>query len=214
MSTTTVTRIRNRDFGIGRSRHKRVRRNDTVYSRYTFPRKYLNGYKAPHAFYLRQVLILSTNAGGVMANTISNNVATIPEFSDIQALFDSYKVTGVKLHYQPHLPNDTSVTTGYTPLYIVNDPDSPSALLGSVAQAIEYDSLKVRNLFRPWKVYYKYPKITQVPSGSAIVLSNGWLDIDNPIGTSSVATYADGLDISTTYGELIITYYVKCKNRK
>lgn len=182
--------------------------------RRNFGRRYLSTYKAPQAYKLRTNVSLNSNAGGVISFSTANNPSGISEWASLVQLFDSYKVTGMKIKYMPHLPNDTSVTTGYTPIYIVMDPDSPLASLSNISQAIEYDNLKTKNLYKPWSVYYKMPKVSQVPLAGSIVLANGWLDIDNVSSTSAILGYSDGLDISTTYGTLLTTYYVKVKNRK
>lgn len=165
---------------------------------------------------LKTVANVASGPGGAIQFTYANDPTIFSEFSTVAGLYDSYKFYAIRFQYFPHLPNDTSVTTGFTPIYWVMDPDSAALSLTTVQQAVEYGNMKAKNLYRPFTIFYRFPKITQAPGSTYVTLSNGYQDINGAgtIDTSSVAAYADGLDISTTYGELIITGYFKFKNRR
>lgn len=165
---------------------------------------------------LKTVANITTSAGGLIQFTYPNDPTIFSEFSALAGLYDSYKYYAIKIQYFPHLPNDTSTVTGFTPIYFVMDPDSPSLVLATVAAAVEYGTMKAKNLYRPFTVFYRFPKVTQSPGSTYVTLSNGYQDINGAgsVDTSCVSAYASGLDISTTYGEIIITGYLRFKNRR
>lgn len=138
--------------------------------------------------------------------------ATAGDWSNLVGLYDQYRVFAVKVKYIPTLPFDSSTVTGYYPLYGITDFDDTAALT-SVAQTIEYENMKVKNMYKPWKLYQRVPKVTNLASNSTIV-SPGWMDIANPQSTGAIKVYGTGFDGNTRYGTWIGTWYLGCKNRR
>lgn len=81
----------------------------------------------------------------------------------------------------------------------------------TINQAIQYDNLRVKNVFRPWKLYYKIPKYVDAAN-----LQGGYFDVANASSSlpGTVQVYGTGFDISATLGDIVITAYVKFKNRR
>lgn len=211
----------------GGSKYSRTRLRRAVRRarRTTFMGRHYKKYIRPKGFFkLRAAIDLAANSGGTINTvftmtglsgslyTVDGGAASgsVEEISTVGQLYDQYKVRSVQIKYIPSLPNDTSTITGFFPLYTVVDHDTPntSAVVTSIATAIQYDNLKVFNLYRPWKRYIKVPRYTVagVPAG--------WLDLANVVNYGSIILYGTGYDISQTYGKLVLTYYVATKNRR
>lgn len=137
----------------------------------------------------------------------------LAEWNTFSSIYDRYRVTGVAFTFTPDKPNDTSTATGYRPLYVITDFDDIAAL-PSKAAAIEYNRLKIFNLFRPFKYYTKVPKLVNSAANGVVSLSSGMMDIANPQNTGSIKMYAEALDTSDNYGTFTFTYYIKFSGRR
>lgn len=174
-------------------------------------------------FKLRFHVTLSSTLLGVMQSNFStssprraiNGAGTYINFDEIAQLYDMYRVTSVSIKFIPQLPNDSSTQTGYFPLYFVYDKNSgDGSPLTSVDNALQYDNVKIRNVFRPFRIKYRVPPGI-IGTGTAAVLHGGRLyfstEVDPNIGT--IKMYGDGFDVSQAYGELILQMVIECKNR-
>lgn len=142
--------------------------------------------------------------GGAFGNAVQ-------DWTSVISLYDQYRVCAIKVRYTPDLPNDTSVTTSFKPVYIVTDFDSTAAI-NNYNTLSQYEMMKVKNLFQPWSYYIKLPK--SQTAGTIAVGSFGWHDMAAPDNIGTVQIFAQNLDASTTYGRFTVTYYVKTKNRR
>lgn len=144
--------------------------------------------------------------GGAYANAVQ-------DWSSVSALYDQYKVNAIKIVYTPHLPNDTSVTVFYRSVYVSIDYDSvtqPTTYDG-IAQ---YERMRVVNLYRPFKLYFRLPAVLNTSSSTVVVGRMGWLDIANPNPAGCIQLFSEGLNLSSAYGRFTVTYYISCKNRR
>lgn len=156
--------------------------------------------------------LLTTDASGVLASTYTDNLNFYTDWTSMAALFDTYRVHAIKINYYPGVPNDLSSTTNYLPIYIVGDVNDTTALT-SADQAIQYENCKILNMFAPWSYYFKIPKRLSTSTARDIE-AGGYIDVNDVGSTCAIKYYADGLDVSSTYGSLIGTAYVSMKNRK
>lgn len=171
-------------------------------------------------FKIRDTIVCNSSVGGVIEyRTNSTNPTdtfftgvTAQDFVNLSGIYDQFRIYAVSVKYIPLLPNDESSVTGFAPLYTVIDYDDSTALT-SVNQAINYENMKVKNMYRPWKVYYRIPKVTNLAGGTTIV-GFGWFDMAGPLTTGAIKFYGTGFDVSTTYGTFIATWYIGCKNRR
>lgn len=193
--TRVIRRLRNRGRGIGR-----------------------------RFFKLRTALDLSADVGGTINYTwsltsLSGSLVNIngagptnslEEVTQIGGLFDQYRVHAIKFSFIPQLPNDSSAQTGYFPLYTVIDRDTPntSPPVSSIATAIQYSNLRVKNMYRPWKRYLKVGKYAQ--AGQPL----GGMDLANIPNYGCCQMFGQGFDASQNYGKIIATYYVSCIQRR
>ena len=163
-------------------------------------------------FKLRVATNFTSSALGTLDTVVDNNPSGFQDWSSISNLFDSYRVCAIKIKYIPSLPNDTSAVTGFYPLYAVNDHDDITPL-ASVNQAIQYENMKVHNLYMPWQHYFKIPVRTQTSTAGTIE-KGGYQDIASVSGSAGIKLWVTGLDTSTQYGTMIVTHYIAAKNRR
>lgn len=174
--------------------------------------------KGLHVFKLRGVYNFATSLAGDNSDVLSmtnpgaylNGASALPDLSSLTALFDNGRICAIKVKYIPMRPFDASSVTNYLPCYIVPDFDDETALAG-VAQATEYERMKVKDLSKPWSYYIKVPKIGSTVANS---VSYGWYDLATMPNQAGIKFYATGLNTSASYGTIIATYYVAFKNRR
>lgn len=133
----------------------------------------------------------------------------LQDWTNFVALYDNYRVCGIQLRWVPHKPNDTSTTTNYRPMYIVMDP-TDTIQPSTVGQFIQYERCIIKNLYRPWKLYFKIPKTNAGTSD----LGYGWAPTGSPVSNGAIHLYSDDLDLQDNYGDIIATYYIQGKMRK
>lgn len=174
---------------------------------------------------LRGVIDVSSNAFGTVMgfqisttdpNSFDHNSNQLQDWGNFGAIYDQYRVCAIKLHWIPLLPNNVSSSTEYSPFYVVADWDSGTMNTLTTAEAIEYGNLKVKNLYRPWKIYYRIPRGFNTEASATMVGSLGWMDVDatQAIGTIQGTIGSNPITGSTTYGQLICTYYIAFKNQR
>lgn len=158
---------------------------------------------------LRQHVSMNTSGAGVYTGDFSvRNPSNAQDWNNCAALFDEYKVCAYKVQFVPHIPAGNSTTVDYRPVYITFDTDSTATPITSMSDCLEYENLKVMNLFRPWKHYMIVPKI--VTEGNTL----GYQSTQQPTDRGRLTVYAESLDFSAFYGDMIISYYIKFKARK
>lgn len=153
-----------------------------------------------------------TNPNSTTAANSAGYSNAVQDWSSLTALYDSYRVFGVKIKFTPDLPNNLSATTTYKAIYSYVDYDSPTPVT-TYNSVSEYENLKTYNLYRPFSRYVKVPKILNTGVASSVV-TFGWMDIANPQPSGHVGFFVDAASLSTDWGQLTVTYYVGCKNRR
>lgn len=191
------------------------RRKRTYKRKYAWKRKWRrppgSGMNGKRFFKLKHQEQMTTSGAGIYAGYFNNSPTTFLDFSHVAELFDVYKVCALKVRFVPSRPNDDSINTTYRPIYIAGDPDT-SAAFTSIDQPVQYENMKVYDLSRPWKYYYKIPTRTQV-TGSTILLKGGYIDTQYTTPSASIRMWAEGLSNSTNYGSFLVTAYVVAKQR-
>lgn len=174
-----------------------------------------------YTFKLRYDTGISSNASGIinltwthtkMDGVLNETIGTVLDWPSIITLFDSYRVTHILIQYYPSRPNDAAATTQFEPIYYASDNDSTAALTG-ISEAVQYSTMKVRNLYMPHTVSYKLPSRFNV-TANGVIVQGGYLDMGNVQSTGCVKTFAGGLHPTLEYGHYVITYTIKCKGRR
>lgn len=161
---------------------------------------------------LRVVATIASNAGGIISFSYTDDPSNFRDWSSVAALYDEYKVRGMKFQYYPYLPNDTSTITGFLPLFSVYDPNSTGTPLTSVNDAIEYENCRQHNMYRPWKRYFKFRRLAAV--SGVVVGVGGFIPTASPTASQIASFYGTGYDISTSYGTMVTTIYLTLRTRK
>ncbi len=138
------------------------------------------------------------------------------------ALFDSYKVSAIKVKYIPYLYQDPSGTTLFTPLgFTCRSNQTDAGNITTLSDILDEDHYRLLDLRKNWKIYRKVRPIrsAEITAGtSAVIQSGGWLstaDDKKPIiGSPLLMFAAQNLSSGKTYGKLIVSYYVRFKDRK
>lgn len=158
--------------------------------------------------------VTSDGVSGQIQGWFNDDVSGYEDWSNIAALFDSYRVCALKIKFIPDLPNDTSTVTGFKPFYVLHDPDSANIPSLTIPVAIQYENCKVFNMYRPWTYYRRMQKQTSSGVSGQAMLQNGYKDMALTTASQSINYTGNGFDLSTTYGTFILTAYIVCKNRR
>lgn len=176
------------------------------------PRKYSNDGK--RFFKLTTSDPATTTAGGIIDNTYTDTPVGYADWNNISALFDNFRVCAIKVKFIPNKPNDLSSATPYTPIYIIHDKDSTSPP-GTTQGIIEYENMRVKNLFQPWTYYKKFAKQSATGITGQVLLPGGYKDVGMPNASQAIFIRSEsGLQTNTQYGRYITTLYIVCKNRR
>lgn len=176
---------------------------------------------------LRFNVNIASNLAGVISFHTSlsspsraiNGTNTYIDWDFLKNLYDAYRVTSVKINFQPHFPNDTSITTGYRAIYFAADYNTIGVSPVSKNEVSAYDNMQVRNLFRPFTIKYRNPKGGVIPQTNPVISRNGkmYYTVDT-IGLGPdvgyIMAYTDGVDALTTYGEATFHIVLDLINRK
>lgn len=194
-------------------RKRRVNRKYIRSKKKKYARRNYMGASGKRFFKLRLVTSFDTSAAGILNYAWTSNPSSYQDWTSVSSLFDTYRTCAIKLKYIPHAPNDTTSTVAFQPVYVIGDPDSSSAPISAINDAVQYENLKVKNLYRPWTHYYKFPKLSST-GGSNVVLNKGYTDCANPTSIGLVQAYTNNLSLSTTYGTVISTLYIVARGRR
>lgn len=167
-------------------------------------------------FKIRKTQTLASDSLGGMELFSNNGPHTgFQEWTSISALFDTYRAAAIKVKFIPQLPNDASTLTGYHPLYVFGDKDATVMPVTTVNEAIQYENMKPKNMFAPWKYYFRCGKLSGVGNAANVRVNiGGWIDAATPFGHAAICGIGTGFDTSQTYGTLVWTLYLMAKNRR
>jgi hypothetical protein len=144
----------------------------------------------------------------------------VGDWANFKAMFDQYKVTGIRIRFDPAEPYGGDNSLVWRPVYIFKDVDTTEPF--EAISTIQGRKRKIVNLYKPFKIYMKAPKYTSIDAGifdtDLTMTHGGWM---NTMATDSATWQAGminilGQNLSTlsTYGTLDIRYYVLGKGRK
>lgn len=170
-------------------------------------------------FKVRYIASLTTDVAGRAIHTVSDmnptavwdGAGTVEDWTNMKGLYEMYRVAAVKLHFIPSYPNDTSVNTFYAPMYIVHDVDDNTAIVNR-AEALGYEKMRIKNLYRPWTFFTRCPR--NRTTGKAINMVSNFLQMGVTDNMGGIKIFAENLDLSGTYGDVIITYYIMVRERR
>lgn len=191
--------------------------SQTVRRIYRVPaRKGRNPYKDVHYFKRTSASFgtLTTDSINPVREGFNFSFSDVPGYTELTALFDYYKITGIKVRIMP-FTQDTSISTASLnnsynpPIYIAPDTNDGSAP-ATVDAILEYDTLKIGWLWKGVSCYFK-PKFSDATSAQR----GGWVSTAN----ATLDWYGLKVAIPPTGGSagkatMLVTFYVQCKNVK
>jgi len=166
-----------------------------------------------HTIKLRNLVTITANVGGVIAGYWNDNPSACYDWSSLASLFDLYRVESIKVKFIPQLPNDTSSTSGFFPLMVAFDQDSPATTPASKQELLEYENCKVKNMYMPWSIKYNVPRVAGTTT-DVYTDKDGFIDIGGVTAFSALRFYGDSFDVSQDYGDIIVELVVSFKNRR
>lgn len=162
------------------------------------------------------------------------SLSTMPNIAEYQALFDLYKINGVKFTFRPNIdgvnPADVAGATGggMGQVHYIIDPSNTYTPTGSwssttVNQFLELGGVKTRNMAKPFSIYLR-PKISDDAVGggtNAQPLGPRWLRTDSPgvihngvhVLLHPSNSFATTPTFRVTY-DIFITFYLQFKGQK
>lgn len=156
-------------------------------------------------------------------NTPGTADPALPRYS---ALYDLGKVCAIKLHYTPYSQASAESAVAFPPLWACLNPDDPLTQGTPIgyAQASDYAFPRQCDMAKPWKVYYKLRRFVggyvdqTVAPPPVVVYPGGYYNTagaNTCPGFASIYLISDSNQMTSaiTYGKLIITYYMKFKDR-
>lgn len=149
--------------------------------------------------------LLTSSAGGVLDAYYSSDPTSyaLTEWTALAGLYGEYRTLGLEVRFYPH-NRYSKTTTTCTPLVVLVDRESPSALSGSYQTAAAHESSEIKSLEDPWKRSAKMQNTEESAfksTASASVLF-------------SVKFYADGLTVSTVYGRVFVNLLLQFRARR
>jgi len=157
--------------------------------------------KATHTVTISASSTVTSTAGGVINNVVSNSPIGFPEWAGLAALFQEYRILGIELHYSPVNKYSKTTTVCY-PVIGVIDRES-IAPLTSYNEADSYSSARFLSLEQDWTMKAKMCDHDEAQFYST---SGG------PAKTIALKFYSTNLSLSTAYGMFFWIVRVQFKN--
>jgi len=172
------------------------------------------------------------NLSAVSADTVGSMFGASMQFrlgniqtpGDFQALYDQYKISGVKVQIIPLSDSATSQSSGFLPsMYWARDNDSAATVPVSEASLRERQDVKTLRLTGPRTIYIANPKQlvdTAVQGGVTLASLNttGWVDCnDQNVMHNGLMMWFKNVDLraqpnTVTAFRFECTYYIKFRN--
>jgi len=154
------------------------------------------GYGANRTFkfkrsYIPTPLLITMN--GVVtssAGAYSFKLSDLPQYTEFTALFDKYRITGVKLKVIPRITMQTpagyqTAATSYMPTIVHTIDYDDATTPTDASQLNQYDTVKMAHNGKPFSVWIR-PRAAQAQFGAGVFTSYGssnpkqWMDVASP----------------------------------
>jgi hypothetical protein len=145
---------------------------------------------------------LQATVGGVINTVVSNDPTGYNDWSSVSAVWDEYRVLGMKMIYYPYNKYNEPTSTVVGPVFLVLDRDDGVAV-ASEALAINYESVKMKGLNEKWTFEGKMAGVTEAT----------YITTASPVANMWIKTRADGVTISHSYGRYYIAALVQFRGR-
>lgn len=144
-------------------------------------------------------------------------VNSLPEGVNIAALYDAYRVASIAFKWIPALPNIDTANETVNPLYFITDPDVLTTQTYTQSDVLQFHNMKTFNWNRPWKHYFKIPRVSFAGAAGSTVTKDGYFDWLVPplygVWNLQMFTISAGL-VNNRIGQMIMITYLTVKNRR
>lgn len=170
----------------------------------------------------------TVNYNGGTVNTFDAfdfKLNTLPSYTEFTNLYDSYRITKIKMHWLPRMnifsfDAYTATSTESPQLLTVVDTDD-STVPSSLDELLERETMRVHHFSKPFTITFK-PKFSLAAWGGTLFTSyaeggaNQWIDVLSPgvpyfgvkVGTTTYSTNNSG---ENPVWDIITTYYLEFK---
>lgn len=136
----------------------------------------------------------------------------LPNYTEFTALFDFYKITGIRIRFLPYQTESNSTGTvnnaANVPIFHVVDTSDATAPT-TVEELCEYQDHKISNLYTGFDVYFK-PKFSDATSATR----DGWVATTNPSLNYNGFKYAIPPTTNAMTFYIVVTFYMAFKDPK
>lgn len=143
----------------------------------------------------------TSSAGGVLNTVFSTNPSSTTQWSNLQAVFDEYRVLALEVEYVPLFSTLPSTLAGGTFIMVVDHDSAGSITVAGTAMG--YESAKYGPIDRRLKHTFRM-------SGT---LESNFINTSSPTGVQSVKTFATGLTASTKYGDFYARFLIQWRGK-
>lgn len=180
---------------------------------YTILRKQLARNAKIHSFKRTYNVGSSSTSGATETNYAVNfSLNDLPGFTEITAMYDFYKITGITYKWIPYQTNSISVSSinnvANVPIFYCVDTSDATAPT-SVNEVCEYNDHKMARVMDGFKIFFR-PKFADATAASR----DGWVATSNP----SLNWFGLKVSIPPTTNAMSYyqtwTIYIKCKDPK
>lgn len=138
----------------------------------------------------------------------------MPGYTELTALFDFYKLKGVRVRALPYLQDMSNSVSSLNnvrnpPIFYAID-RSDSTAPSTVAEVLEYQDHKISSVWKGFDVYIRSPKFADATSA----VRGGWVATSNAtLNWFGLKVAIPATGVSTQF-YLVFTFYVSCKDPK
>lgn len=204
---------------------RHVRRRRIVRRRLRRPRRiHRNLASRPKFFKLREYQTVSQTVGSDTTISIYDNPNTAVNWSDFNDLFDSYRVSAIKVKWIPNMTvSEMSLTqTAFqSPVFVAYDKNSYITTVPSVQQLIQYHNLRIKRALSTWSVYFKMQRNIAVNTSwttSFGISTRGYMPTNVPYPSQTILMRIPSMMVGTTgsvqIAQVVATYYCCFKDPK
>jgi len=160
----------------------------------------------PIAGVLRDVFTITSSPTGAYNTIYSNSPSSAPDWTDYAALYQRYRVLGMKLRLVPFNNNwgNTAAlaqATGAFVMYTVRDVTVTGPT--SYPTAVNFSNATLRSTQQELEKEIRMDGATDA----------AWLETNSPAPTFGIGLFALGLTMSSVYGQVEISYLVEFYGR-
>lgn len=150
-----------------------------------------------HTILHRNFTVSSSSGAAIEVQLPFSGVSAATNWSSLTGVFSEFRVEAIRVKFTPALPNSQTAT--FAPVYMFFDSDGLPSL--SNANALQYPSVVSFDINKPFTKMYS---IT-----NNVLSRSSWYSTTTPgQQTEAVGLVGENFSISTTYGNIQISYFV------